>query len=83
MSKLRNLSILALVLLVCLQAARLAFLWQFGSLSALLSEAGQHSFYIGLKFDLRLIALMPLARRAGPRPRPGRVCLRRGDRLGG
>ena len=58
MSKLRNLSILALVLLVCLQAARLVFLWQFGSLSALLSEAGQHSFYIGLKFDLRLIALM-------------------------
>jgi len=58
MSKLRNLSILALVLLVCLQAARLVFLWQFGSLSSLLSEAGQHSFYIGLKFDLRLIALM-------------------------
>jgi sterol desaturase/sphingolipid hydroxylase (fatty acid hydroxylase superfamily) len=52
------LSILALVLLVCLQAARLVFLWQFGSLSSLLSEAGQHSFYIGLKFDLRLIALM-------------------------
>jgi len=41
-----------------MQAARLIFLWQFGSLDLLFTPEGQNSFYIGLKFDLRLLAII-------------------------
>ncbi len=58
MQKLRNLTILAVIALAFMQLARLVFLWQFGSLSSLQTAAGQNSFFIGLKFDLRLIAIM-------------------------
>lgn len=57
-SKLRNLVLLALGTVVALQAARLAFVWQFGSLDLLFTPAGRDSFYIGLKFDLRLVAIV-------------------------
>lgn len=76
MPKLRSLLILAIAALGCMQVARLVFLWQFGSPSSLLTAAGQHSFFIGLKFDLRLVALMLmpawLLLRTGTDQRPAR-----------
>ena len=57
-SKLRNLFVLALGVLVAMQVARLVFLWQFGSLDVLATPDGRSSFYIGLKFDLRLLAIL-------------------------
>ena len=56
-SKLRNLLVLAAALLAFMQLARLAFLWKFGALGQALTADGLNSLYIGLKFDLRLVAL--------------------------
>ena len=47
-SKLRNLISLAVALLAFLELARLAFVWKFGSLAALLTPDGRSSLYIGL-----------------------------------
>lgn len=57
-SKLRNLISLAVALLAFLELARLAFVWKFDSLAALLTPDGRSSLYIGLKFDLRLVAIV-------------------------
>jgi phosphoglycerol transferase MdoB-like AlkP superfamily enzyme len=57
-SKLRNLLVLAAAALAFMQLARLAFLWKFGSLGQILTAAGWNSLYIGLKFDLRLVAIV-------------------------
>ena len=57
-SKLRNLAILALATLVCLQVARLGFVAAFGSLDQLFSGRGLSSLYLGLKFDLRLVTIL-------------------------
>jgi phosphoglycerol transferase MdoB-like AlkP superfamily enzyme len=58
MTKLRNLFVAALCTLAVLQLARLIFIWQFGSLDVLGTAAGRDSFYVGLKFDLRLVAII-------------------------
>jgi hypothetical protein len=57
-SKLRSLSLLAFGTLAILQLARLAFVWQFGSLDVLLTPEGRDTLYVGLKFDLRLVAII-------------------------
>jgi phosphoglycerol transferase MdoB-like AlkP superfamily enzyme len=57
-SKLRNLLVLAAALLAFMQLARLAFLWKFAPPGKALTAAGWNSLYIGLKFDLRLVALV-------------------------
>jgi hypothetical protein len=60
-SKARNLLILGLVLLAIMQIARFAFLWSFGSQHLLFAPKVDNSLYIGLKFDLRLAALLLMA----------------------
>ncbi len=57
-SKLRNLVVLALCTLLLLQLGRLLFIWKFGSLQMLATPAGRDSLYLGLKFDLRLVAII-------------------------
>ena len=57
-SKLRNLALLAAALLLFMQLARLLFLWKFTAPGQALGAAGWNSLYIGLKFDLRLVALV-------------------------
>jgi phosphoglycerol transferase MdoB-like AlkP superfamily enzyme len=41
-----------------MQVARLLFLWKFGSLQQIFTAEGWNSLYIGLKFDLRLVAVV-------------------------
>jgi Sulfatase len=57
-SKLRNLLMVGGVLLLFMQLARLVFLWKFLPPGQALGAAGWNSLYIGLKFDLRLLALV-------------------------
>jgi phosphoglycerol transferase MdoB-like AlkP superfamily enzyme len=57
-SKLRNLLFLAIGTLLALQLARFAFVLAFGSLDMLATPEGRDSFYVGLKFDLRLVAII-------------------------
>jgi phosphoglycerol transferase MdoB-like AlkP superfamily enzyme len=57
-SKLRTLFLLASASLALLQLARLLFFWKFGSLDLLFTADSWSSLYIGLKFDLRLVAII-------------------------
>lgn len=57
-SKLRHLFVLAVSFLLLMQVARLLFLWKFGSLQQIFTAEGWNSLYIGLKFDLRLVAVV-------------------------
>ena len=60
-SKARNLLILGISLLAVMQIARFAFLWVFHTDAMLFAPKVWNSLYFGLKFDLRLAALMVLA----------------------
>ncbi len=60
-SKARNLLVLGLILLALMQVARWVFLWSFHSDPLLFAPKVPNSLFIGLKFDLRLVALMLIA----------------------
>lgn len=57
-SKLGGLAVLAIVCLGLFELMRLVFLTHFGSLDLLRLPATHNSLYLGLKFDLRLVAIL-------------------------